>query len=484
MDNIKAQGKTFNAARVVSFLAVLCLFTNFFLVLILNNYFPLVSDRNLPGGVVTIISMFSFLGVCISSLLCPLFLPLRPGQTVKGLAFVLALVLPNVLLRSMGVELWIHSPLARACVQMLTGMLYPVCLGLFLQTHTGHAGKYCAFVFALAMSGGVLIRDIVLVLLKNSAFDPLQVMTLVYDCIKWLMVLIGGCIVTWIIAPAFSAVNSRKIQGAPAQTNWPLIFHLIGLDVVLQLLNSAMQMRLFPRMVYSIQPFAFYPLLQTIAVPILALIACRGMDRFLKALVSAAICLVILIPCLLFFEYYPRFIVFINLTLGLFSLLIWVIFTVVIIEHYAGGFWFFGLASVIYFTKVFTFTSPMVVRLIPEGTGFTILISGIAAVLFVFLALRILFGKNRESLRAPAAEAVPAAVSSAQPLEGLFRQYGLTKRETEVAALVVQGLENEEIANRLLRATITIKSHISSIYRKFGVRGRPEFISMVLRNKA
>ena len=377
---------------------------------------------------------------------------------------------------------------------MLTGMLYPVCLGLFLQTHTGNAGKYCAFIFALAMSCGNLFRYIFLALLTGSgaAADPLRIMTMVYNAVKWLMALTGGFIIAWIISLTFSAAHSRTLTtgkspsapAIPAATDWPLILHLIGLEVVLQLLNSAMRMRLFPRITYSAQPFDLYPLLQIIAVPVLALIACRSMDRFLKVFVSSAICLVILIPCLLFFEDYPRFIVFIDIMLGLFSLLIWVIFTVVIIDHYAGGFWFFGLASVIYFTKVFTFTSPMVVRLIPEGTGFTILISGIAAVLFVFLALRILFGKNRESLRAPAAEAVPAAVPSAQPLEGLFRQYGLTKRETEVAALVVQGLENEEIANRLLRATITIKSHISSIYRKFGVRGRPEFISMVLRNKA
>lgn len=50
----------------------------------------------------------------------------------------------------------------------------------------------------------------------------------------------------------------------------------------------------------------------------------------------------------------------------------------------------------------------------------------------------------------------------------------LSHREGEVLALVRSGLTNAEIAERLFLAESTIKSHLSSIFTKFGVRSRKE----------
>ncbi len=50
----------------------------------------------------------------------------------------------------------------------------------------------------------------------------------------------------------------------------------------------------------------------------------------------------------------------------------------------------------------------------------------------------------------------------------------LSHRESEVLALVRSGLTNAEIAERLFLAESTIKSHLSSIFTKFGVRSRKE----------
>jgi DNA-binding NarL/FixJ family response regulator len=50
----------------------------------------------------------------------------------------------------------------------------------------------------------------------------------------------------------------------------------------------------------------------------------------------------------------------------------------------------------------------------------------------------------------------------------------LSHRESEVLALVRTGLTNAEIAERLFLAESTIKSHLSSIFTKFGVRSRKE----------
>lgn len=50
----------------------------------------------------------------------------------------------------------------------------------------------------------------------------------------------------------------------------------------------------------------------------------------------------------------------------------------------------------------------------------------------------------------------------------------LSHRENQVLALVRSGLTNAEIAERLYLAESTIKSHLSSIFTKFGVRSRKE----------
>ena len=43
-----------------------------------------------------------------------------------------------------------------------------------------------------------------------------------------------------------------------------------------------------------------------------------------------------------------------------------------------------------------------------------------------------------------------------------------------MATLVAEGLTNREVATRLFLSTKTIETHLSSVYRKLGVRSRTE----------
>jgi NarL family two-component system response regulator LiaR len=77
-------------------------------------------------------------------------------------------------------------------------------------------------------------------------------------------------------------------------------------------------------------------------------------------------------------------------------------------------------------------------------------------------------------------EAAQALVQTAHqpPAPGL----DLTDREHEVLVLMVEGLNNTQIAERLNVSPSTVKSHVSNILSKFGVASRTEAVTLALRH--
>jgi len=68
-----------------------------------------------------------------------------------------------------------------------------------------------------------------------------------------------------------------------------------------------------------------------------------------------------------------------------------------------------------------------------------------------------------------------------------FEEWGLTSSESDVALLAIKGLEISEVAELRQTKQGTIKAQLNSIYRKAGVSGRPQLISLFvdeLINKA
>ena len=59
----------------------------------------------------------------------------------------------------------------------------------------------------------------------------------------------------------------------------------------------------------------------------------------------------------------------------------------------------------------------------------------------------------------------------------------LTRREEEVLALLVKGMTNPEIAERLVISRSTVKVHVSSVLSKLGVASRAEAISLAIQSK-
>jgi NarL family two-component system response regulator LiaR len=85
---------------------------------------------------------------------------------------------------------------------------------------------------------------------------------------------------------------------------------------------------------------------------------------------------------------------------------------------------------------------------------------------------------GRATLSPEAAQALVHAASQSPP-PGL----DLTERERAVLALMVEGLNNTQIAARLTVSPSTVKSHVSNILTKLGTSSRTEAVTLALRTR-
>ena len=76
-----------------------------------------------------------------------------------------------------------------------------------------------------------------------------------------------------------------------------------------------------------------------------------------------------------------------------------------------------------------------------------------------------------------------AGYSSPSENQERARIQSLSSRESELVALIGEGLSNKGIADRLSISEITVRHHLSSIYRKLQIRDRLELLLYAYKHK-
>ncbi len=105
---------------------------------------------------------------------------------------------------------------------------------------------------------------------------------------------------------------------------------------------------------------------------------------------------------------------------------------------------------------------------------------GVRAVLTAGVA-GVVLSKDLPSALGPCVQAVLAGQTCVPRTH--WRQLeppALSSREKQILGLVVMGYMNGQIAEQLFLAESTVKSHLSSAFRKLGVRSRNEAVNLIL----
>ena len=93
----------------------------------------------------------------------------------------------------------------------------------------------------------------------------------------------------------------------------------------------------------------------------------------------------------------------------------------------------------------------------------------------VIRAAALTTGSDVEAGYAVTLEAAPA--DDLAPL--LMRAWGLTRREREVARLVIDGLSTEDIATAMFISVHTVRDHLKTMFGKMGVSRRQDLVAVL-----
>ena len=95
----------------------------------------------------------------------------------------------------------------------------------------------------------------------------------------------------------------------------------------------------------------------------------------------------------------------------------------------------------------------------------------------LFLPALYLYIKHKDFMIKP-------EINAGKNPKDILKEYKFTKREIELALLLMEGKSNQEISEKLFISTQTVKNYISRMYNRIGVRSRIQFVNFFRNSSA
>lgn len=73
------------------------------------------------------------------------------------------------------------------------------------------------------------------------------------------------------------------------------------------------------------------------------------------------------------------------------------------------------------------------------------------------------------------------AYKNKENISSVTKKYSITKRESEIITLILQGKSNKEIMDSLNLSLNTVRNHIYNVYQKLGISSRVQLINLIIK---
>ena len=479
------------------------LILSFFLFLVLGqaNFLFLETVPEQAGSAF----VFNILGTVAGALFLPVLLPLGllrknvcPGG-FKRITAVGFLFVPGIAVRLFGLQAWLAGPVNVAVMTFSTGILVTLTFGLFITLVV----KNRVFWSCLSIGFSHFFFNLLKGLENQIPFE-------LFQSIVFYMPVLTNALTGFFTVLFLLSMKGEKMEmsdgGLPESNGMfsrlkSALLPLLPLAAVIIVLwaNSFTNRLFFP--IYNL-PFGagLHPhiILFITAIIILGFIAGRFWQGFLKLSIPLCFALFVFFPSLLFFNgleplflvLYTLNVIAINMIAGVFPFIISDLYWKVPASGHnfkglSAGYWAYLLAVSINVFRYISISQRGLFKPFTLDNAYAVVMLSVIA--FAFFILSRLSVKaltvdnfedgNLSDSSLSVMPETPAGGFTAQSLEG----YDLSKRETEIAALILHGKEYREIAKGLFLSELTVKKHVSNIYKKCNVKKRHEFMAKVLR---
>ena len=452
-----------------------------------------------------LVYVWNIAGVLFGALILSFILPLRDlressnhrsGRPFRKRRFPwearLALVgiffLPGLAIRFLGHSAWLASPANSAVMSFGTGIGTTLIYGCFFSL----VDKNRAFWSMLSTALGLFV--FYLALTNSAVLSPF-----LFIGSGIILAMAGVMVLLFLSAVPKGEEKSQPCETAPktamscagGTSRWFAIFPLLAALVIFW--TNSITDRLFFATLNS--PFNTGFNLPTIvlllALPALGFLASLSWRRFLSVFIPLCSSLFLLSPALLLFNRSETLYLILYTLNTMVLQMLPALFPFVIVdlywqdsEHGPGVTWFqkspYGRDYLAWLLPV----SVLLIRqnaMVQAGLFRNIRLDNAYAVIILTLAAIAFFILSYKSTM-PMMDKISSAEPADNP-DNIFRKHNLSERETEVARLMVrEGLSDKEIGDRLFISPLTVRDHVTKIYRKFGVKRRAAFVAKALNN--